>query len=68
MRACRGPEGAALALEHVGQAQAVPVVGAATVMCALSERPQNRWVAVTGWKRAAGERSQRHRQGILVPE
>jgi hypothetical protein len=55
MRACKGPEGAALALEHVGQAQAVPVVGVAMVMCAPSERSRNRWAAVTEWKRAVGE-------------
>jgi hypothetical protein len=55
MRACKGPEGAAFALAHAEQAQAVPVAGAAMVMCAPSERSRNRWVAVTEWKRAVGE-------------
>lgn len=55
MRVCRGREGAAPALGHVGQAQAVPVVGAAMVMCAPSGRSRNRWVVAIEWKRAVGE-------------
>lgn len=55
MRACRGPEGAVLELEHVELAQAVPAVGPAMVMHAPPERPRNQWVAVIEWRRAGGE-------------
>lgn len=55
MRACRGPEGAVLALEHVELAQAVRAVEAEVVMHAPPERLRNRWVAVIEWRRAGGE-------------
>lgn len=55
MRACRGPEGAVLELEHVELVQAVPVVGPAVVMRAPPEWPRNRWVAGIEWRRAGGE-------------
>jgi hypothetical protein len=55
MRACRGPEGAVLELEHVELAQAVPAAGAAMVIRATPEGPRNRWVAVIEWRRAGEE-------------
>jgi len=55
MRACRGLEEAALALEHVEQAQAVRAGGAVMVMRAPREMPRNRWVVVKELRRAAEE-------------
>jgi hypothetical protein len=55
MRVCRGPEGAALALGHVEQAQAVRAGGAAMVIHVPREMPRNRWVVVIELRRAVEE-------------